>query len=286
MPVTNWNSTFIDGKEYLVIDVAKFRIPLEWSPSSNMFLAVAAPDGGLGNFPALVAGDDGLPATIDSSVVFEALDYTDPSPEYASFTEIAPQVWQLNLGLRNGAPGANGTTLLDPNAYGTKVAYRILQLKPDLSGFEYTAQKCGDRFYPTTIAAVPTGNPAYTLCAVGISPQPFDWRPSVEGQTVFTGTGSDVRVNLIARMSTTGVINGETAGPIVGQGFGPIGTNTAGISTVLSSGPPFGVVDTYDRVLANNAATIYLRTERQAGINTYSTDPVTTTFGVKVNPIP
>jgi hypothetical protein len=45
MPVTNWNTTTIDGKQYLVIDMAKLRVPLDWDPSSNVFLAVAAPDG-------------------------------------------------------------------------------------------------------------------------------------------------------------------------------------------------------------------------------------------------
>lgn len=286
MTITNWNTTFIDGKPFLVIDVAKFRIPLDWDPSSNMFIAVAAPDGGLGNFPALVRGDDGAAANIDTSILYTPLDFEDPTPEFASFSEIAPQVWQLSLGLRRGAPGTDGVMVLNPLEYGTPVARRILQLKDDLSGFEYVAQKCGNRYLPATILNVPTGNPSYTMCAIGIEAQPFDYYPEIEGQTVFTGTGSDVRVNLYARLSTTGIINGETAGPLVGQGFGPIGVNAAGIATVFSSCPPAGSVDVYGKVLAGNSATVFVRGERQAGGNTFSTDSSTSCYKVRVAPIP
>ena len=34
MPVTNWTTTTIDGKEYLVIDTAKFSIQLDWDTNS------------------------------------------------------------------------------------------------------------------------------------------------------------------------------------------------------------------------------------------------------------
>lgn len=286
MPVTNWQTTFIDGKPFLVIDVAKFRIPLDWDPSSNMFIAVAAPDGGLGNFPALVRGDDGLPASIDTTIVFTPMDPTDPTPEFASFTPIAPQVWQLHLGLKRGVAGSDGVMVLNPAAYGTPVAGRLLRLKSDLTGFEYVAPKVGDRFVPAAIANIPTGNPAYTMCQIPVDAQPFDWRPLVQGQTIFTGTGADVGVNLVARLETTGTVNGQTAGPEVAKGFGPIGINAGAIATVFSASPPANSSGTFDKVLAGNTATIWIRGERRAGANTFSTDSSTSIFSVRVQPIP
>src|SRR5258708_24265400 len=192
MPVTNWNSTYIDGKPFLVIDVAKFRVPLDWDPSSNVFVAVAAPDGGLGNFPALVRGNDGAAAAIDDTILFTALEPTDTTPDSASFSPIAPGVWQLSLALHKGAKGDSGTITLNPADYGTPIAKYFLQVKSDLSGFEYIAPKIGDRYFPATIASVASGNPSFTVCSVGIPAQAFDWRPHVEGQCVITGTGADV----------------------------------------------------------------------------------------------
>lgn len=286
MPVLNWQQTFIDGKPFLVIDVAKFRIPLDWDPSSNMFIAVAAPDGGLGNFEALAKGDPGDSDSIDSVIDLTVLEWNDATPEFASFNEIAPGIQQLSLGIRKGPPGADGGNVLNPTDYGTPIAGRLLRVKADLSGFEFVAPKIGDRFVPAAIANAPTGNAAYTLCQINVDAQPFDWRPEIEGQTIFSGTGADVGVNLVARLQTTGTVNGETAGPIVGLGFGPIGVNAAQIATVFSGSPPPNSSDTYDKVLAGNTAIIWIRGERRAGANTFSTDDDTSIFKVKVGPIP
>jgi hypothetical protein len=285
MPVTNWNTTTIDGKPFLVIDVAKFRIPLDWDPSSNMFIAVAAPDGGLGNIPALVKGDPGDSDTIDDEIITTFIDYDDPTPESASFTEIAPGVKQMSLTIKRGAKGDPGDTVLTPSDYGTAVAGRLLRVKSDLSGFELFAPPIGDRYLPAGIANAPSGNAAYTLCQIPVDAQPFDWRPEIEGQTIFTGTGADVGVDLVARLQTTGTVNGETAGPIIGRGFGPIGTNAAAIATVFSSCPPPNSLSTYDKVLAGNTATIWVRGERRTGANTFTTSSSTSIFKVKVAPV-
>lgn len=285
MSVTNWNLTYIDGKPFLVIDVAKFRIPLDWDPSSNMFIAVAAPDGGLGNFPALVKGDDGDSPTIDSSILFEAMDYDDPGEEYASFDEITPGVFQLSLGLRRGEPGSDGVMVLDPEDYGTPVAKSQFVLNASGDGFEYVAQKVGNRYLPASINPTPNGNPGFTQCTIGIPAQPFDYHLSMEGQSVLLGTSTDFRGNLVARLGYTGVANAETAGPICGLGFGPIGNNVAGIATVLSGSPPAGSSSAYDKVAAGVAATVYCRGERQAGSGTFTSDASTSVWKAKVEPI-
>lgn len=286
MTVQNWVTTTIDGKDYLVIDVAKLRIPLEWDPSSTVFLAVAAPDGALLNYPALVAGDAGVTPDIDGTIVLTALEPDDPTPDFASFSEISPNVYQLHLGLHKGLQGADGVMILDPLDYGTPVAGRTLVLNDTLDAFVYQAIKCGDRYRPASFAAAPTGNSAYTLAAIPIGAQPWDWRPSAEGQCIITGTGADFQGDYLVRLSTAGVVNGETAGPIIARGFGPIGANASALSTVLSSAMAAGSSGTADKVLQGNAATLYVRVERQSGAQTFSTLAATTLCEARVNPIP
>lgn len=128
MPVTNWTSTTIDGKEYLVIDVAKFRIPMDWDPSSSMFIAVAAPDGGLGSFPGLVQGDAGATPVIETAINFTALASGDPTPDSASWTLTGTDTYKLNLALHNGAPGdTTAFNLVDADDLaGSPIAGRII----------------------------------------------------------------------------------------------------------------------------------------------------------------
>ena len=282
MPVTTWNSTFVDGKEYLVIEAAQFRVPMEWDPSSNMFIAVAAPDGGLGNFPALVRGDDGLTPDLDTTISFTALAHDDATPDSASWTELSANLYRLNLALHNGAPG-------DPAAFdladaddltGTITAGNVIVANSGATGFEYAAEKVGDEFWPASINNTPSGNPAYTLCVVNVPAQGFDWRPEVSGWCVITGTGSDVRVDLVARLADA------ASGNIMGRGRAQSGENTEGFATVLTSGPPAGSVDAYNVVSQGSAAVIYLRAERTSGSNSFTTTGTDTHFNVKVRPVP
>jgi hypothetical protein len=285
MAVTTWNVAVIDGRRYLVIDVAKFRIPLDFDPSSNCFIAVAAPDGGLGNIPALLAGEPGATPELDTVIDFTAIPYGDATAEFASWTETSPNVYKLSLGLRNGQKGDDGDVVLDPADYGDPAFGRLLRVKADLSGFELIAPKNGGRAaYPASVAAVPSGNPSYTLCQIGFDAQPFDWWPEITGMTVMTGTGANVAVNLVARLGTTGISTPETTGPIVAQGFGVSGAGPTPLP-LFSAGPP-GSSTTYDKVLAGNTATLYVRTERRAGSDTYTTDAALSAFKGWVHPIP
>jgi hypothetical protein len=286
MSVINWNTTIIDGKEYLVFDVAKFRVPLEWDPSSNMFIAVAVPDGGIGNFPALVKGDDGDTPQLDTAINNTVLEYDDPTEDFMSFTETAPNIYQLNASQRTGPEGPAGTmTILEADDLtGALTPGRTFVVNATGDGVEIVARNVGDRYLPAVIEPTPSGNAAFTLCPIGIPAQSFDWRPSVEGQCIVTGTGADVRVDLIARLSTSGIVNGETAGPEVARAFGQTGVNPP--THIFSSCPPPGSSTTYDKVLAGNSATIYIRAERQAGAQTFTTDDDTSRFAVRVNPIP
>jgi len=284
MPVTNWNQTVIDGKNFLVIDVAKLRIPLDWDPSSNVFIAVAAPTGGVLNYPVLAQGDPGETPEIDNTVNYTPLAWDDPTEDSASFTETSPNVYQLNLALHQGEPGTDGDTVLNPADFAGAAPGKVIVLNSDASAFVLQTQKIGDRFFPTSYNSTPSGNAAYTLCQVGLGPFDFDWRPECHGSCRITGTGADVRVDLLARLGTTGISTPETSGNIVGRGLG--GSGVGPVPTTLIPALPIGSVATYDRVLSGNTATIYFRAERQSGTETFTTSNTDTTFWVKVNPIP
>lgn len=264
-----------------MVDSALFRIPLDWDPSSSMFIAVAAPTGGVGNFPALVQGDAGPPPTIDTTINLTALEYGDLTADSASWTEVSPDVYRLSLVLHKGESGDSGaiSIISASDVAGTPVAGKLLVVNSGANGFVYQGQKVGDRYIPATIANTPAGNANYTLASVVVAAQPFDWRPEIAGQTVVTGTGADVAVDILARL------NVEASGNIVARGVGGVGVNSAGWPTIFSAGPPAGSADGYDKVAANATATIYFRAERRTGSDTFTTSGSTSTFCVRVQPI-
>jgi hypothetical protein len=250
---------------------------LDFDPNSNMFIAVAAPTGGLGSFPALVKGDAGDAASLDS-VNFTALEADDITPDSASFTETSPGHYVLNLALHKGPQGATGDTVVTPSDFGTPIVGKIPVVNSTLDNFELKSQKVGDRFVAASINNAPSGNPLYTLASIAVPAQDFDWRPEVTAQCLFTHTNNNVRVDLIARL------NDQTNGIILGRGFGT--ANQTNDVVNLCSGPPTASSATYDKVIAGASAIIYLRGERIAGTGTFTTTSDTTWFCVKVNPIP
>jgi len=285
MAVLTWSVTTIDGSDWLVFDVTKFRVPLDWDPSAGMFIAVCMPDGGLGSLPVLAKGDPGDTPTLALPVNLTALEATDPTVDSASWTATGTDTYQLNLTLHKGAQGTPGTSTLDATAYGTPLPKKILVVNSTSDGFVYQTQKIGDRYVPAVLHSAPAGNPTYTLGSVAIPAQDFDYRPTPVGQSVITPTAGDVVADLVARVVwTTGQT--ETSGPIVGRGVGVAALVPPLPPTVLSPGPPAGSIDSYDKVLAGNAATVYLRVERQAGLGTFTTDAATTHYGVRVSPVP
>lgn len=279
MPTTTWNTTTINGVEYLVIDTASFRVPLDFDPNSNMFIAVAAPTGGLGAFPALVKGDTGDTPTLDN-VNFTVLEADDPTADSASWTETAPGVYDLDLVLHKGPQGDTGDTIVTPTDFGTPVVGKIPVVNAALDNFELKTQKVGDRYIPGGISNTPSGNPTYTLCTVAVPAQDFDWRPEVTGQCDVLYTGVGTIVDLVARLDN------ETGGNIVGRGYGSLPAVHYNRVITLTPGPPAGASADYDKVLAGYAATIYFRAERQSGTATFTTTASRTRFCVRVCPIP
>jgi hypothetical protein len=295
-PSANWNVTTIDGVKFLVINTAQFRIPLDWSPDSNMFIAVAAPNAavpiGTGGFPALVTGEQGPAPIISDTINFTGLAATDSTPDSASWTLVGTNTYQLNLALHKGAQGpAGGTSVLGASdASGTPMPGQIVVVNPTANGITYSNQRVGDRFVPASIASVPSGNPTYTLCSVPVPPQRFDWRPEVSGSVPISPTGLDLTVDLIVRLSNTNTDGGETTGNEVGRAIGlPAGSWLTGptpYTLALESGPPSGSPDSWDRVPAGQPTTVFFRIERQTGTSTFTTVGATSRFKVRVAPCP
>lgn len=285
MSVTNWNTTTINGKDYLVIEVAQLRIPLNWDPSSNVFIAVAAPIGGLLNYPALVKGDPGDAAQLLNPINLTPLAWNDPTPASASFTTVSPGIYQLSVSLHEGQPGSDGVTVLHTanDLTGTGVADQMIVLNSTLDGFVYATPKVGDRAIPAIIKSVPSGNPTFTMAQVGLGPYDFDWRPKVAGHTIVNPVGgvfgnpSDCIVDLFARLN---VANG---GNIMGSCHG-LGGVTERLT--LDSAPPAGSNDTYDRIPAGQTATIFFVTERRSGSTTYTAPASTSAFSAWAQAIP
>jgi hypothetical protein len=275
VPVTNWNQTVINGKQYLVIEVAQLMIPLNWDPSSNVFIAVAAPTGGLLNYPALVQGNPGPGATMSNTINFTPLAASNPTPASASLTTLSPGFYQLNLALHEGASATGSVTTISAavDLSGTPVAGSMIVLNSGLNGFVYTAVPVGDRVLPGAILNAPSGNPQFTMAQVSLGPYPFDWRPTVFGHTIVAPLGSDCVVDLFARWGTT---PGQPfSGNIVGSCHG-IGGITERLT--LDSASPPGSPDSYDRVPAGQAATIYFNLERRSGSTTFTAAAATSAF--------
>jgi hypothetical protein len=296
-PSANWNVTTIDGVKMLVINTAQFRVPLDWSPDSNMFIAVAAPNAavpiGTGGFPALVTGAPGPAPIISPDINFTSLAFGSSTPDSASWSVIGTNQYQLNLALHLGATGLTGPSAAvmsasDVVGSGSATPAQMLVVNPAATGFVYASQRVGDRFVPASIASCASGNPLFTLCSVPIPAMPFDWRPEVSGSVPITPTGLDLTVDLIARLSNTDLDGGQANGPEVGRAIGlPAGSWLTGptpYTLSLESGPPPGSADTFDRVPKGQIATVYLRIERQTGSATFTTSGGTSRFKVRVAP--
>jgi|SRR5579875_2113260 len=291
----NWNTTTINGVPYLVISLAQFMVPLDWDPSSNMFLAVAAPNAavqdqiaqGVGGFPALLQGKDGPPPGLSEIINFNPLEADDPTPDSASWSTIGTNLYQLNLALHRGQAGPPGTmTILKATDFnGQPTPGMLLAVNAAGTGVTPVSPLVGDRYVPAAIKAVPSGNAAYTICPITVPPQLFDWRPIVEGWDVVTPQGTDCAVDLVARLSNSNPDGGETTGNEVCRGKGLAGSTAAQIVNLLG-GPPPGSGDAFDRVPAGQQATVFIRAERTAGSAYFTTDGTNGRFGVRVAPCP
>lgn len=281
----------IDGEEFWQWK-AVLRIPKNWTPESGVFIAVAPP-GGIANFPAAVQGDPGLPPTLRNIVVTE-LAWDDDTPMSATFTAITPgtstmpPVYDLNLSLRAGEPGADGTmTLLgasdldedDAAAPTAGYLFAVKALAGGGFGAELVAQRVGNTYWPTAVEAeLSTATGSHARAAVTIPAQPFPWRARCNGQQQVTPNGNDVQVDLVARVNATD-------GPVVARGLGL--ANGAAQVLTLAAAPPVNSVAGFGEIAAGAGPTvIYFRVEQVgSGLATYGTVEGRCLYSVDVEPV-
>lgn len=274
--------------EQYYIWTGDIRVAKTFDPTSKSAIILLGPDGGVAEIPALVKGDPGQPATIDSAINFTALAWDDPTVDSATFSTLTPgtettaPVYRLNLALHKGSPGASGAsavlTASDVTGTATDGYYLTKTTVSGVGKATWTAPKVGDQYWPASIANTSgTDGQNRTLCSVSIPAQPFDWRPRVFAQAVIAGT-VNTRVDLIARLDNA------TSGDVVGRAFGQVGASPP--TAVLVSGVPAGSASTVGKVAAGSSAVVFLRAEQQASTtDSYTTAGVTTSFMVEVAPI-
>lgn len=264
------------------------RLAKTFDPTTKSAIILLGPDGGIAEIPALVKGDPGTPATIDSTINFTALAWDDPTADSASFSTLTPgtssvsPVYRLNLSLHKGSPGAAGTsTILEANDVVGTATDGYYLAKTTVSGVgkaTWVAPKVGGQYWPASISNTSgVDGQNRTISTVAIPAQPFDYRLRVHAQTIITGT-VNTRVDLIARLDNA------TSGDVIGRAYGLTGATDR---LVLVSGVAPGSAATVGKVTAGSAATVFLRSEQQASTNdSYTTSSTTTSFMVEVVPLP
>ena len=276
----------VDGEEFYQWKTV-LRIPKNWTPESGVFIAVAPP-GGIANFPAAVQGENGFPPEFRNIDVVE-LDPDDPTPMSAAFTIVTPgdsttpPIYDLELSLRSGAAGADGTmTLLDasdldidPIADG--YIFAVKDLGSGNWGVELVAQKVGDTYWPTTVTVLSNASGANALASVTIPSQPGPWRPVCHGQVELAPDGADVQVDLVARLNATD-------GSVIARGLGLAGG--ARQILALAAAPPVNSTAGFGEVAAGTSQVIYFRAEQVgSGLDTYDTISGRALFSVDVKPV-
>lgn len=258
-------------------------------PSTGVATITITPSGGLGTLPAVLAGAPGQPATFRNVNLTQIPNGTSLPNPAASVTTVSPggvgipAVYDLNLNLNSGAPGANGTNatlhtagdLATTATFGTitpTVQY-ALAVNDTTSGGHFTYQP-----FPFGVIEVPatynstSGNSAgpRTLAQVQFPAMPYPWYPIVSGSCVISGT-ANTRVDLSAVLTTT-------SGQIVGYNDGFTGDTGATGSRVLAWNLPTNT--SLAKVPANTTQNIFFVANQMNGgiTDNWTTAAATTRF--------
>jgi hypothetical protein len=243
----------------------------ESDPENGAYVYFAKPLNGVTGISGLVKGDNGKHTEFQEAVDFTSLAYNDATASSMSVVEVTPgsdtvsQVVKLAVALHEGVPGADGTTSLDLDSItGTSATGKSIVVNASNDGFDYATLWTGGMHWPATVSETSAQTAGATLSTITVATNTYlsDWRPLILASTTINGSTTDVIVDIIARL------NNATTGAVVGRGYGINGTND---KLVLNSGPDAGASSSVNKINAGDAATIYLRTEKQSGTATYST---------------
>lgn len=273
-PIVQWN-----GARYYQAQ-GEFLIPV--TPDTGAAVILLRENGGVGDgFSAIERGEPGFPAELEEKVIWNEVAYDSPAALTAAFvtkrppTSSSPGLYQLVADIRQGKPGKDGDTVLDPADFGGGTPGQILVINDAGNGFELFVQKIPEACFPGAVVNTPSGNVNYTIAAVDIPARPYPRRVIGHGGTIVNGEGVDVRVDLIARL------NGETGGNIIGRCPG-IAQNER---LTLWGGKEAGKSAGYDQIAAGAGGTVHFRLERQAGTTTFTSTASTTRVWAEVLPL-
>ena len=279
-----WRTEYRDGVRWLFCNLAELGFRLDDDgQASGMFLAIAAPLGGVASLGTLLAkGDQGFSPSIEMGN-FEELDPADPTEAFISLdlvaeaTDVSGPVYALNGALHAGATTESGTATFTPGDLSEDPQLGwIPAVAAGLETFELVPQRVSAQYWPATVTDVPNGTTAgYTMTIIPIEAAPYDRYVVTAGTVqVAASSGSNLRVDLVARLDADN-------GPVVGRDYG-----VAGAKDKLSiiGYPDAGALSTATKILANNEANIYFRTEKQSGSSSYSSVSGTGRFGCMTVP--
>ncbi|MFC6130248.1 hypothetical protein ACFP2H_28025, partial [Mycolicibacterium llatzerense] len=252
--------------------------------ASGMFLAVAAPLGGIASLGNILAkGDQGFSPSIEMGSFVE-LDADDVTPASVSLnllaeaTDVSGPVYSLDVVLHRGATGEAGTVVFNPGAISEDPQLGwIPAVAAGLTEFELVPQRVPTMHWPASVTDVPGGTTAgFTMTTVPIAAVPWDRYVIPTGEVqVVASSGTNLRVDLVAHLDD------ETGTKIVGRSFGIAGAKD---KLSLIGYPPAGTTSSATKILANNPANVYFRTEKQAGSSSYSSVAGTGLFGCMTVP--
>lgn len=285
MAEIRWRTEFRDGVRWLFCNLAELGFRLDDDgQASGMFLAIAAPLGGVASLGNILAkGDRGFSPSIEMSS-FTELDADDPTEASVSLnllaegTDVSGPVYGLDVVLHRGAAGEAGTVTIIPGDYSEDPQLGWFPaVAPGLETFELVPQRVPQMYWPATVTDVPTGTTAaYTMTTIPIASAPFDRYVIPTGEVqVVAASGTNLRCDLVARLD-------DEVGPkIVGRSFGVAGARD---KLSLIGYPPAGTLSSATKILANQPANVYFRTEKQAGSSAYSSVAGTGLFGAMTVP--
>lgn len=275
-----WRTEYRDGQRWLFCNLAElgFRIDDD-GQNSGMFLAVAAPLGGVASLGTTLAkGDQGFSPSLELSS-FTELDADDPTPASASFnllvegTEVSGPVYGLDLVLHRGVQGEAGTATWDPSDIsGDPQLGWIPAVAAGLGTFELVPQKVSKAYWPAAVTNVPGGTTAeFTMTVVPLGSEPYDRYAYPAGTVqVAAASGTNLRVDLIARLNAAD-------GTEIGRDFGRAGATD---KLTMIGFPEAGALASAVRIPANASYDVYFVTKKMAGSSAYSSVAGTARFGV------
>lgn len=265
-----WRTEYRDGVRWLFCNLAELGFRLDDDgQASGMFLAVAAPLGGVASLGNILAkGDQGFSPSIEMGS-FTELDADDPTAAFISLdlvaeaTDVSGPVYALNGALHAGATGEAGTVVFNPGAISEDPQLGwIPAVAPGLETFELVPQRVPTMHWPATVTDVPPGTTAgFTMTVIPIAAVPYDRYVIPAGTVqVAASSGSNLRVDLVARLNADD-------GVILGRDYGRAGASD---KLTLIGYPDAGTTSSATKLLANQPANVYIRTEKQSGSSSYS----------------